>query len=193
MKRIIYVCLVAHLLLSLTTLAADRNTLHHQRTQVLREKEFVSLTPASSKPGRKMPPSQTMESDITYTIMLIQSRTKNRPIAHNGLAIHNAVMIRQFDPNEHIELAAGNLIAPPQVKYLYNVTVVKDPNVRTIGGNSIDLGNVYHKGDAKEIVNFVDVRGNIAASRIRIGNVTNIGDVSRIVNSLSIGEHSFNW
>jgi hypothetical protein len=193
MQRIIYVCLIAHLLLPLTVLAADRSILHHQRTRVLQEKEIISLTPASTKPAAEMSPSQTVTPDITYTVMLIQSRAKHRPVAHNGLAIHNAVVIRQYNPDKHTGLAAGNVIAPPQARYLYNVTVVRDPNVRTIGGNSINLGNVSHEGHAQEIVNLVDVRGNIAAPDVRVGNVTNVGDVSRIVSSLSIGEGSFNW
>jgi hypothetical protein len=174
-------------------MAADRSTLHHQRTQVLQEKEIVSLTTASSKPAAEMPPSQTIESDIAYAVMLIQSRAKHRPVAHNGLTIHNAVVIRQYNPDEHTGLAAGNVIAPPQVRYLYNVTVVRDPNVRTVGGNSLNLGNVTHKGYAQEIVNLVDVRGNIAAPDVHIGNVTNVGDVNRVVSSVRIGEGSFNW
>ena len=193
MQRIIYVYLIAHLLLPLTALAADRSILHHQRTRVLQEKEIVSLAPASTKPITGMPPSQPVASDITYTVMLIQSRAKHRPVAHNGLAIYNAVVIRQYNPDKHTGHAAGNVIAPSQAKYLYNVTVVKDPNVRTIGRNTIDLGNISHKGHAQEIVNIVDVQGNIAAPDIRIGNVTNVGDVNRIVSSLSIGEGSFNW
>ena len=193
MQRIIYVYLVAHMLLPFTVLAADRSTLYHQRTQVLQKKEIVSLTTASSKSTTEMPPSQTITSDIIYTAMLIQSRAKHRPVAHNGLAIYNAVVIRQYNPDEHTGLAAGNVIASSHARYLYNVTIVRDPNVRGIGGNFIDLGNVSHEGHAKEIVNLVDVRGNIAAPGVRIGNVTNVGDVSRIVSSLSIGEGSFNW
>ena len=101
MQRIIYVCLIAHLLLPLTVLAADRSILHHQRTRMLQEKELIPLTPASTRPAAEMPPSQTVTPDITYTVMLIQSRAKHRPVAHNGLAIHNAVVIRQYNPDKH--------------------------------------------------------------------------------------------
>jgi len=187
MKSILSVWLVCQFLFPLSLFAADRNALHRQHSQKLRQKEvgLAQTLDEATQQADNVPGNRRVKFDPTYEAKRIISLARRRPVAHNGLMINNVVNLSRYPSLEDVE-QPGNFLASSRARYINNVTTGRGLRIRT-PGSSVKIGSIEHYGDAKELINIVDIRGHITAQHIDIGSVMNAGDIRSIYSSVTLG------
>ncbi len=111
-----------------------------------------------------------------------KNKARTQALTHNGRVMHI-----YNETKDCTEGQIGNVIAGESVRKVFNYTVVDDPLISGVN-NPIEIGNVDVEGKATDVVNIVDIEGDIMSifQPISIGNVSLEEEGGTIENMVTI-------
>lgn len=97
-----------------------------------------------------------------------KNKARTKALTHNGRVMHI-----YSETSDCTEGQIGNIIADESVRKVYNYTVINDPLINAMN-NPIEIGNVTVAGTGTDVVNIVEIEGDIMSlfQPVSIGNVT---------------------
>lgn len=109
----------------------------------------------------------TRELNGFHHKLVIRNRARTRGTSHLGRVMYQYTNCHEYD-GEY----AGNLVADATVRQVYSYTSVTEQLIQA-SDNPVEIGNLMIEGRTTEVVNIVEVQGDIHSlfQPVSIGNV----------------------